>query len=546
MQWTESVDNFLGRMDRRDREAGAPALPLIPLARAHQWLRVDAIARFWDNAQRTEIDPMEQVLVALHGAGRAPALLLLSDATELAVCLGVRLPFGPDALVERRADTVPMLLCGLLPGVELTPISSAEIERKLTHIALYRGRLTGAPGEAAPHRSRDTPSNSLISGWHTASELPIERIERVVRGLRGREWAWLVTANGIAREETRAERDEFLEAVRHFASMATDTVAQTPTQTSQRQGGGEMLALETASRLVSRLENGLTVGYWQTHSGFWAVDDETLRLVSALLASAFAGASSHQEPLRFFDLGREAAGAAEALDDGTALTSTELAVFMRLPRVESQGYQVRPYARFDLAVARPSADTLALGVVRDGMASTNARLVVERENLVRHGLLAGVTRSGKTTTAQHLLCLLRTRSNPTPFLVIEPAKREYRNLLRMGADSAWEDLIVFTLGDEHVSPLRLNPFEFPIQAGMHVQMHIDFVKAAFNAAFAMYPPMPFVLERALVDIYEDAGWDLVSGENTRVAHTSSHPRCVPDTGRSPCQDSRCRRSVTVR
>jgi hypothetical protein len=97
-----------------------------------------------------------------------------------------------------------------------------------------------------------------------------------------------------------------------------------------------------------------------------------------------------------------------------------------------------------------------------------------------------------------------------PFLVIESAKSEYRALT---GDPRFQALRVFTLGDETVSPFRINPFEIP--EGVLVQRHIDCLKALFAAAFVLYPPMPYVLEQSIQEIYEDRGWDLASNENRR-------------------------------
>src|SRR5207249_4697530 len=91
-----------------------------------------------------------------------------------------------------------------------------------------------------------------------------------------------------------------------------------------------------------------------------------------------------------------------------------------------------------------------------------------------------------------------------PFLVIEPAKGEYRGLL---GDPEFADLRVFTLGDETVSPFRINPFQFV--PGTNLITHLDHLKAIFNAAFPMYAAMPYLLEEALVEVYEERGWDLV-------------------------------------
>lgn len=59
--------------------------------------------------------------------------------------------------------------------------------------------------------------------------------------------------------------------------------------------------------------------------------------------------------------------------------------------------------------------------------------------------------------------------------------------------------------------IYVNPFQ---RVGdVPIQMHIDYVFAAFKASFIMYPPMPYVLERAIYSIYEECGWDITNNKN---------------------------------
>jgi hypothetical protein len=145
----------------------------------------------------------------------------------------------------------------------------------------------------------------------------------------------------------------------------------------------------------------------------------------------------------------------------------------------------------------------------EGETPTGQTFAIARDDLTKHGLIAGVTGSGKTNTCFGLLERVWAGGSGAPFLVIEPAKAEYRALLnRLPGPPR-----VYTLGDERFAPLRLNPFEFPCQdaeARIHVQTHIDYLKSVFNAAFALFPPMPYVLETCLHEVYQDRGWNLTT------------------------------------
>ena len=150
------------------------------------------------------------------------------------------------------------------------------------------------------------------------------------------------------------------------------------------------------------------------------------------------------------------------------------------------------------------------------------RYRIRPEELSRHVLVSGVTGAGKTNTVFRLLAALN--ESDVPFLVIEPAKAEYRALLadpRIGPQ-----LQVFTLGLETGVPFRLNPFEVlpePDSGSMPVARHLDLIRALFVASFGMWNPLPAVLERCLHRIYTDAGWDLTAQTNSRA-----RPDDLPD------------------
>jgi hypothetical protein len=90
-----------------------------------------------------------------------------------------------------------------------------------------------------------------------------------------------------------------------------------------------------------------------------------------------------------------------------------------------------------------------------------------------------------------------------PFLVIEAAKKEYRALLRV---KGFEDLLIFTLGDETTSPFRQNPFE--LLPGIRVEAHIGRLQACFDAALPQFGILPSIVAEALEEIYKKKGWNL--------------------------------------
>ena len=280
--------------------------------------------------------------------------------------------------------------------------------------------------------------------------------------------------------------------------------------------------VELLERQLERLNRGKAQGMWKVDVIFFANDTATLGRTRALLRAIFSGSDSVPDPVRTFACGT---GGTSLPPDAfsTLLHSGELATLCQLPKEEFPGYAVRDYARFDTdLISRSQVTTpVPIGKVMDGTRPTGDWLVMDASDFAKHGLLAGVTGSGKTNTVFYLLDKLWAQGRGVPFLVIEPAKAEYRHLRSV---PGLEKLRVFTLGDETVSPLRLNPFEFETnpQGSVHVQTHIDYLKSVFNAAFILYAPMPYVLETCLHEIYQDKGWDLTSGQNRRLLPAHRH------------------------
>ena len=68
---------------------------------------------------------------------------------------------------------------------------------------------------------------------------------------------------------------------------------------------------------------------------------------------------------------------------------------------------------------------------------------------------------------------------------------------------------VYTLGRPEINCLRINPFY--ILPGVSPQQHIDLLKDLFSASFALYGPMPYILEKCLHNIYMKKGWNLTLG-----------------------------------
>lgn len=194
-----------------------------------------------------------------------------------------------------------------------------------------------------------------------------------------------------------------------------------------------------------------------------------------------------------------------ALGLNTYLTAQEVSLFAGLPMKEVSGLPMKESVDFGLN-EKPVENGIHLGyIMQKGREIKALPFMLAPDSMNKHVFIAGTTGGGKTTTCHKLLKEV-AKSN-VPFLVIEPAKTEYRTLI-----NGDKDIVVFTLGNERCAPFRINPFE--IIDGEIISSHIDMVKATFTSAFPMEASMPQLLEEAIIKCYEKKGWDINTNSNS--------------------------------
>jgi hypothetical protein len=163
------------------------------------------------------------------------------------------------------------------------------------------------------------------------------------------------------------------------------------------------------------------------------------------------------------------------------------------------GFPVRAPRDWVRVVDRVGGASVSIG--RQGDDGPEIRLATR--DLARHGFIVGTPGSGKTNTALHLCRQLWT-DHRIPFLVVEPVNAELDDYRWLATLDGFDDLLVLTVGDESVAPLRLNPFEVPV--GTSVVAHISNLLACFEAAFGLWDPLPFIYRRALTRMYRGRGY----------------------------------------
>ena len=140
------------------------------------------------------------------------------------------------------------------------------------------------------------------------------------------------------------------------------------------------------------------------------------------------------------------------------ITAEEASQFFRLPvggsRV-SAGLPVNEAGKTNRTYADNiiNAGDIEIGTLKSS--SRGDKIGISLKDLAKHMLVVGTPGSGKTTFSVSLLDRL-WKDHHIPFLVIEPAKNEYRALVQ-----SIPDLQVFTPGKNFISPSVYNPFVPP-------------------------------------------------------------------------------------
>lgn len=145
------------------------------------------------------------------------------------------------------------------------------------------------------------------------------------------------------------------------------------------------------------------------------------------------------------------------------------------------------------------------------------------KDLAKHMLVVGTPGSGKTTFSVGMLDRL-WKEHHIPFLVIEPAKNEYRALVQ-----SIPDLQVFTPGKNFISPFVYNPFVPP--KNVKLETYKSTLKTAFAAGVSMTTPLDKIFEEAINNCYSDFRWlDTYTTDNKgKIFNITDFIKCFQQT-----------------
>lgn len=292
--------------------------------------------------------------------------------------------------------------------------------------------------------------------------------------------------------------------------------------------------LERIDMQLKRIHECESIGMWECAAYFLADSQETVEMAAGTYKALMKGEKSGIETSAINLWGRqnskqlpllheyitnlihpvfeyESNSISLPLTASSLVSSNELAIQMGLPRKSVCGFPVIEHADFGKEVVRYNkkinSKNLCLGKVFSMGKESEIDVNLDCDSLTMHTFVTGSTGSGKSNTVYEILNQLRSIYE-VPFLVIEPAKGEYKNVF-----GQFSDVDVYGTNPKKSNLLKINPFRFP--KDVHVLEHLDRLVEIFNVCWPMYAAMPAILKESMEKAYISVGWDLEMSENPR-------------------------------
>ncbi|MEI0551401.1 ATP-binding protein [Brachyspira intermedia] len=315
----------------------------------------------------------------------------------------------------------------------------------------------------------------------------------------------------------------------------TDTTSSSTSEgTTKTIGSGKTLQITSENKMITnilteidkqleRLNECEDVGVWKSSAYFITGNAQTNRVVSSMYQSLVRGEGSSVETGAINLWNNDNTNKKEVLnyvakmhhplfqltDDlplispAVTVSSLEMAIQAGLPQKSVAGVPVVKYTPFAREIVSydniDNSNTINLGKVFHLGEEENTEVNLNVKSLASHTFITGSTGAGKSNAVYKIIEGFYAKN--VKFLVIEPAKGEYKNVF-----GHRKEVYVFGTNPYYTELLRINPFSF--NKSIHVLEHIDRLIDIFNVCWPMYAAMPAVLKEAVEKSYIDTGWDL--------------------------------------
>ncbi len=429
-------------------------------------------------------------------------------------------------------------------GTQLSELASVTVSLQNSTSSTisqnYSRTLTRSVGESISH----TQSHTVSSGWSTGSSSPKDKKKNLVSNLAGLAVTGItqVPYAGVMAMNILGESGSENKSINGGVNDAQSTAQAYNEQhsTAEQEGSGlslgktEGYSVQTVRRdysvqgLLNKLDAYLkwlerceNYGMFSCCAYVISASASTNLLVASQYQALLQGEGETNQPVAIntWTQGNGVEAVRDSLlhmthptarredlefSPAMLISSKELARQMALPQESVVGVSVMEYASFGREVVRKSplkdGGVARIGVVTHmGKPVPRQPVLLDLQSMAAHTFIAGTNGSGKSNTIFKLLEELMQAD--IPFMVIEPAKGEYKNIF-----SGEKGVSVYGTNRSKTPLLRLNPFWF--NEDVNVKEHIARLMDVFNASWPMYAAMPSVLNAAIENAYRSCGWNL--------------------------------------
>ncbi|GEM_PF-741716 len=193
----------------------------------------------------------------------------------------------------------------------------------------------------------------------------------------------------------------------------------------------------------------------------------------------------------------------EQITPASMVSGKEIPILMGLPMKSVPGITVDHMAEFGRNVQeswkKKVRRPILFGNVFHMGQPEPTQTYLDLDTFASHTFICGASGSGKSNTTYNLI--QKFIDNKIPFLVIEPAKGEYKIEF-----AGLKGINIFTANRTEFRQLRINPFEF--SKGIHIREHLDNIVQVVSACWPLYGAMPGLLKKSFERVYVEHGWNL--------------------------------------
>ncbi len=491
--------------------------------RATEQVACFEIKQFVDCDDEQLIDCLETVYHVLAGSGNTVSLIVRRRMNSCIIGLAVGNPNGYSEITRKNAEKLRDSLQGNFPGTICGQIISGTDNDLFYHV----------------RNKGERNSVAIVSNVATnaTDDYSTQGLEKLLDGIRpntlDQEYTLVIMGEALKPSEIDNEKSKLYSHYNKIIPLASyqDSLGrngnlmiygQSDTKSYTYEKYEVKHTIEHIQQQMKRLEESVSYGLWRFATYVISSDYSTTDKVASMFLSLTQGKESFVErtainkwlssdngvedifgSLKMLSHPYFIKEGSEHVSATTLVSGVELARSLSFPQKSISGFPVYRCARFGRnSAAVNDGDAVELGNIYHMRNVEKANIKLVRNSLTSHTFVTGSTGAGKSNTVFKLLEQVNV-----PFLVVEPAKGEYKDVF--GGNP---DVSVYGTNPKISDLLRINPFEFP--SGIAVSEHIDRLVELFNVCWPMYAAMPAILKDAMIRAYRSAGWDIEFSDNS--------------------------------